>query len=233
MTRMVTKHAAQTCAEANNDGFSTSTATTGSRAMTKGRIALGGGRVAQQPLWRLCWWPRARTRSPMRRSGRSTRPSSARTPSGINERILTRVLLRAGELVREQQHGKPDLRPVVLLIHDNALLAAPGSYPILLVPANDSKVPPDAGGVPPATDRDLPSNLVAPPILTPLLSRMWKQSRTFRRQCARIGAELGLLVRVYTAPRSASPATERRLTSTASAVLRGSRPRCISQAGRS
>jgi hypothetical protein len=28
---------------------------------------------------------------------------------------------------------------------------------------------------------------------------MWKQSRTFRRQCARIGAEPGLLVRVYTA----------------------------------
>jgi hypothetical protein len=73
------------------------------------------------------------------------------------------------------------------------------SYPILLVPAADSKVPPPTGGVALATGRDLPSNLVAPQVLEPLLSRTWKQSRTFRRQCARIDAEPGLRVRVFTA----------------------------------
>ena len=57
---------------------------------------------------------------------------------------------------------------------------------------------------PQAACRPLPTVICLPmssrrPTLTPLLSRMWKQSRTFRRQCARIGAEPGLLVRVYTA----------------------------------
>jgi len=51
----------------------------------------------------------------------------------------------------------------------------------------------------PATDADLPSNLAAPPALKPLLSRMWNQSRTFRRQCARIRGESRLLVRIHTA----------------------------------
>ena len=115
---------------------------------------------------------------------------------GINEQIPTRVLLRAEDRVRAQPHGKPDLRPVVLLIHDNTLAGGvPGSYPILLVPAEDSKGSPAAGGV--AMDGDLPANVVAPQILRPVLSRMWKQSRTFRRQCGRIHAEPRLLVRVY------------------------------------
>jgi hypothetical protein len=114
---------------------------------------------------------------------------------GINERELTRVLLRAGDRVSEQQHGEPDLRPVVLLIHDNTRPAVPEPYPLLLVSADDSKVPP--GGVALAMNGDLPSNLVAPQILQPVLSRMWKQSRTFRRQCGRIDAVARLMVRVY------------------------------------
>src|SRR5215471_16616186 len=83
-------------------------------------------------------------------------------------------------------------------IHGNVFSPISGSYPIRLVAADDTKVPSAASGVPTAIDGDLPSNLVAPQTLEPVLSKMWKQSRTFRRQCSRIGAEPRLLVRIYT-----------------------------------
>jgi hypothetical protein len=129
------------------------------------------------------------------------------SPSGHDGRSisLTEVILRhdgearVRERVCEQHDGKRELRPGVPVIHDNTLAAVNASYPILLVPAVDSKVPPPTGGVALVTGRDLRSNLVAPQVLEPLLSRMWKQSRTFRRQCARIDAAPGLLVRVLTA----------------------------------
>jgi hypothetical protein len=73
------------------------------------------------------------------------------------------------------------------------------SYPILLVPADDSMVLPDASGVGPVAEDDLPANLVGPQNLKRLLLRMWRHSPTFRRQCARIRAEPRLRVRVYTA----------------------------------
>ena len=115
---------------------------------------------------------------------------------GINERIRTRGLLRAREHVSEPQGRESDLRRIVRVNHGHTHPTVPESYPILLVPGADSRVP--LGGVAFAPDGDLPANLVAPQMLQPLLSRMWKQSRTFRRQCARIHAEARLLVRVYT-----------------------------------
>jgi hypothetical protein len=116
---------------------------------------------------------------------------------GISERTFTRVLRRAGERVSEQQRGEPDRRSVLLLIDENTRPAVPESYPLLLVRADDSQM--RSGGVALAIDGDLPSNLVAPELLKPLLTRIWKQSRTFRRQCARIDAEARLLVHVYAA----------------------------------
>ena len=198
VTRMVTKHAARTCAEAANDGVSASTARTGNGA-TKGRIALAAGRVCAAAVVAILM----AAESPNTIACAALAPLDTATfianADGINERIPTRVLLRVRERVCEQHDGKRDLRPGVPVIHDNTLAAVNASYPILLVPAADSKVPPPTGGVALATGADLPSNLVAPQVLERLMSRMWKQSRTFRRQCARINAEPGLLVRVLTA----------------------------------
>lgn len=73
-------------------------------------------------------------------------------------------------------------------------LAPPAeSYPTQLVPA----VSASSGRAAPSTDGDLPANLDVPPLLRPLLSKMWAQSQTFRRQCARLRAEPRIQVRVY------------------------------------
>jgi hypothetical protein len=87
--------------------------------------------------------------------------------------------------------------PHISTVPATAGTAVPESYPLLLVRADDSQM--RSGGVALAIDGDLPSNLVAPELLKPLLTRIWKQSRTFRRQCARIDAEARLLVHVYAA----------------------------------
>jgi hypothetical protein len=86
-------------------------------------------------------------------------------------------------------------RRVGRLDHDNPRPAAE-SYPILLVPPDDVRAP--SRNVALATDGDLAVNVVVPPMLEPLLSRMRTQSQTFRRQCARLRGEPRLLVRVYT-----------------------------------
>ena len=119
--------------------------------------------------------------------------------AGIHERMPARSLLHIRERACAQHGGKQDLRPGVPVIHDNTLAAVNAATPILLVPVTAGRTAPPTGGVALAKGRDLPSNLVAPHVLEPQLARMWKQSRTFRRQCARINAAPGLVVRVLTA----------------------------------
>jgi hypothetical protein len=84
--------------------------------------------------------------------------------------------------------------------------------PPALAPATVTVLPPGSGVLAIATaagpsaeicpmnpGADLPHNLLAPEALQPVLSRMWNESPTFRRQCARIHAEARLSVRLYTA----------------------------------
>jgi len=46
----------------------------------------------------------------------------------------------------------------------------------------------------------LPRNLLLPDVIRPLVSRMWRQSPTFRRQCARIAANPLFVVEIELAP---------------------------------
>jgi len=105
---------------------------------------------------------------------------------------------------------------VATLLHaerSNAFAGTPAaaeSYPILLVSADDAQAP--SGSAAPAANADLPANLVVPPTLRPLLTKMWTHSQTFRRQCARLRAEPRLVVRVHTdaagAPRGGQATTQ-------------------------
>ena len=67
-------------------------------------------------------------------------------------------------------------------------------YPLLLVRASE----PGSFGREFA-NADRPCNLVVPGAIRPVLRMMWERSPTFRLQCARIGAESRLVVRLYTA----------------------------------
>src|SRR3954471_14931881 len=46
----------------------------------------------------------------------------------------------------------------------------------------------------------LPPNLVAPEVLTPLLTRMWRSSATFRRQCAQLAEHPEVTIRIALDP---------------------------------
>jgi hypothetical protein len=48
----------------------------------------------------------------------------------------------------------------------------------------------------------LPPNLVAPQVLRPLLTRMWRSSATFRRQCAQVAEHPEVTIRVALDPRT-------------------------------
>src|SRR5215203_3550084 len=48
----------------------------------------------------------------------------------------------------------------------------------------------------------LPPNLVAPHVLRPLLTRMWRSSATFRRQCAQVAEHPEVTIRVALDPRT-------------------------------
>jgi hypothetical protein len=51
-------------------------------------------------------------------------------------------------------------------------------------------------------ERPLPPNLVAPEVLRPLLTRMWRSSATFRRQCAQLAEHPEVTIRVALDPRT-------------------------------
>ncbi len=48
----------------------------------------------------------------------------------------------------------------------------------------------------------LPPNLVAPAVLTPLLTRMWRSSATFRRQCAQLAEHPEVTIQIALDPRT-------------------------------
>ena len=48
----------------------------------------------------------------------------------------------------------------------------------------------------------LPSNLIVPDVMQPLVTAMWRRSPTFRRQCARLAENPGVIVRVEMARRT-------------------------------
>jgi hypothetical protein len=51
-------------------------------------------------------------------------------------------------------------------------------------------------------DGGLPANLVVPDRLRPLVTTMWRNSPTFRRQCARLGENPGVVVHIELAART-------------------------------
>ena len=51
-------------------------------------------------------------------------------------------------------------------------------------------------------ERPLPPNLVAREVLRPLLTRMWRSSATFRRQCAQVAEHPEVTIRVALDPRT-------------------------------
>ena len=51
-------------------------------------------------------------------------------------------------------------------------------------------------------DGQVPPNLVAPEVLTPLLTRMWRSSATFRRQCAQLAEHPEVTIRIALDPRT-------------------------------
>jgi hypothetical protein len=77
-------------------------------------------------------------------------------------------------------------RPVSALVieRDGAVGTAGPQYPVA-VSLRDEQVPP---------------NLVAPEILTPLLTRMWRSSATFRRQCAQLAEHPEVTIRIALDP---------------------------------
>jgi hypothetical protein len=52
------------------------------------------------------------------------------------------------------------------------------------------------------TERPLPPNLVAPEVLRPLLTTMWRSSATFRRQCAQVAEHPEVTIRVALDPKT-------------------------------
>src|SRR5687767_1620030 len=48
---------------------------------------------------------------------------------------------------------------------------------------------------------ELPSNLVVPEVMTPLVTTMWRQSLTFRRQCAKLAEHSGVSISIDLARR--------------------------------
>src|SRR4051794_38214996 len=58
-------------------------------------------------------------------------------------------------------------------------------------PASAQVIEPDAA---------LPPNLVAPEVLNPLLTRMWRSSATFRRQCAQLAEHPEVTIRIAVDP---------------------------------
>ena len=88
----------------------------------------------------------------------------------VMDRETSTLTLETPALHRASRHGASghprlsgDGRYLVFESDGADLVGGLDTNNTLDVPANDSKVPPAAGGVPPATDRDLPSNVVAPP----------------------------------------------------------------------
>ena len=51
-------------------------------------------------------------------------------------------------------------------------------------------------------DGQVPPNLVAPEVLTPLLTRMWRSSATFRRQCAQLAEHPEVTIQIALDPRT-------------------------------
>src|SRR5688500_4079326 len=51
-------------------------------------------------------------------------------------------------------------------------------------------------------ERPLPPNLVTPEVLSPLVTRMWRSSATFRRQCAQLAEHPEVTIRVALDPRT-------------------------------
>src|SRR4051812_11977520 len=51
-------------------------------------------------------------------------------------------------------------------------------------------------------DGQVPPNLVAPEVLSPLLARMWRSSATFRRQCAQLADHPEVTIRIAVDPRT-------------------------------
>jgi hypothetical protein len=47
-----------------------------------------------------------------------------------------------------------------------------------------------------ATAPELPSNLVVPEVMAPLVTKMWQQSLTFRRQCAKVAENLDVSISI-------------------------------------
>lgn len=60
----------------------------------------------------------------------------------------------------------------------------------------------DVAPIPVAPDPALPFNLIVPDVMRPLVTAMWRRSPTFRRQCARLAENPGVIVRVEAARRT-------------------------------
>jgi hypothetical protein len=60
-----------------------------------------------------------------------------------------------------------------------------------MAPGRSSSAPPT-----PPRESPLPTNLMVPDIVRPLVMSMWRQSATFRRQCARLAEHPEVIVRV-------------------------------------